>query len=330
MTYARTRSIAVDEIPIIDASALQGGNAAEVAAVGTALRQAAQGPGFFYVRNHGVPRSLIDAVFAASRDFFSLPPEQKQRVKINDLHRGFIAVGGAKMYDKARVDLKESYLWGLELPPDDPDVRAGTPLMGPNNWPDFSPAFRKTLYDYYEAVGDCGRRLLGGLAVSLDVPRDFFEPRFAKPLARGSLIYYPPQPPHMGEEQFGVAPHTDYGGITLLYQDDTGGLQVRGRAGEWLTAHPIPDTFVINIGDLMARWTNDRWVSTLHRVVNPDTAAGRSKRRQSLAFFHQPNWFAEIVCLETCLAPGELPRYSPVLSGPYLMSKFKSTVEKAA
>ncbi len=316
MTYARARSIGVDEIPVIDVSALQADSPSQIAAVATALRQAAQCPGFFYVRNHGVPRPLIDAVFKVSMEFFGLPLEEKQKVTINELHRGFISVGGAKMYDKARVDLKESYLWGLELPPDDPDVRAGKPLMGANNWPDFSPEFRRVLGAYHAAAMECGRRLLGALAVSLDLPRDFFAERFAKPLARGSLIYYPPQPTEMGEDQFGVAPHSDYGGITLLYQDDTGGLQVRGRSGEWLTAHPIADTFVVNIGDLMARWTNDRFASTPHRVVN---SSGRS--RYSVALFFDPS-FDAIIDPADLLVDKAAARYQPIACGEYILSRF--------
>src|SRR5258708_2061494 len=254
MSYAPARAIGVDEIPVIDVAALSSASASEVVSVASAMRQAAQGPGFFYIKNHGVSAHLIEGAFAASHRFFALPIEQKRRVAINAQHRGFIAMGGAKMYDKAKVDLKESYLWGLELQPDDPDVLAGKPLMGPNNWPEFLPEFRAPLSAYYQAVLDCGRRLLGALAISLDLPNDFFEPRFAKPLARGSLIFYPPQLADMGKDQFGVAPHSDYGGIPLLYLGDKGGLQVRGRSGEWVTAHPLPRTFAINIGDLMARW----------------------------------------------------------------------------
>jgi isopenicillin N synthase-like dioxygenase len=284
--------------------------------VAARLRRAAEGTGFFYISNHGVPKRVIEAAFEASHRFFQLPLEEKRRVQINRLHRGFIETGGAKMYDRAKVDLKESYLWGLELGEDDPDVRAGKPLMGPNNWPSFLTGFRAPLYDYYLAVLGCGRRLLGALAVSLDLPRAFFEPRFAKPLARGSIIYYPPQPAHMGEDQFGVAPHSDYGGITLLYQDDAGGLQVRGRAGDWVMAHPVPDTFVINIGDLMARWTNDRFASTPHRVVN---SSGRA--RYSIALFLDPA-FDTVVDPADLLADRSQARHPPVACGAYILSRF--------
>ena len=316
MSYARARSIGIEEIPVIDVGALQTDSRADVKTVATALRKAAEGPGFFYISNHGVSRAVIEAAFDASRRFFALPIEEKRRVAINALHRGFIETGGAKMYDKAKVDLKESYLWGLELGLDDPDVIAGKPLMGPNQWPDFLPGFQAPLYAYYNAVVDCGRSLLGALALSLELPREFFEPRFAKPLARGSIIYYPPQPADMGEDQFGVAPHSDYGGITLLYQDDKGGLQVRGRSGDWVMAHPIPDTFVINIGDLMARWTNDRFASTPHRVVNSS-----GKARYSIALFFDPA-FDTVIDPADLLKDRSAARYPPVTCGEYILSRF--------
>lgn len=314
MSYASATLIDADRIPVIDMAPLSGGDHAAIASVGQALLDAAQRVGFFYVRNHAVPQPLIDRVYGLSRRFFALPPEVKQSVRINALHRGFLAIGAARMYDKARIDLKESFIWGPELGLDDPDVAAGKPLMGPNQWPAVMPELAPTFMDYSRAVMDCGRSLLRGFAVSLGLDPDFFRERFAKPLARCSLIYYPPQPPESGSDQFGVAPHTDYGGLTLLNQDDTGGLQVRTRSGEWVTALPIPGTFVVNIGDLMARWTNDRFVSTPHRVVN---SSGRA--RYSMGVFFDP-------AFDTVIDPRELrpdgpALYPPVTCGEYIVSR---------
>ena len=133
-------------------------------------------------------------------------------------------------------------------------------------------------------------------------------------------------PPKPGQLRAGA--HSDYGSLTILLpQTGSGGLQILSPSGRWVDVPPVPGAFIINIGDLMAQWTNDRWVSTLHRVINPDLVAGQSSRRQSFAFFHQPNWFAEIACIEECLPAGDKPKYQPVLSGPYLMGKFKSTVK---
>jgi isopenicillin N synthase-like dioxygenase len=313
--YASATLIDTSSIPVIDMAPLSGGDRTAVARVAGDLLDAAQRVGFFYVRNHAVPQPLIDRVYGLSRRFFSLPAEAKQSVRINALHRGFLAIGEARMYEQARVDLKESFIWGPELGLDDPDVAVGKPLMGPNQWPAALPELAPTLMEYSAAVMDCGRSLLRGFAVSLGLDPDFFRERFAKPLARCSLIYYPPQPPESGSDQFGVAPHSDYGGLTLLNQDDTGGLQVRTRAGEWVTATPIPGAFVVNIGDLMARWTNDRFVSTPHRVVNSS-----GKARYSVGVFFDPAFDTVIDPRE--LRPNGPALYAPVTCGDYIVSRF--------
>ena len=315
MSYASAISTDTNSIPVVDIAPLQGDDRAAIAAVGQGLLDAAERVGFFYVRNHAVPQPLVDRVYALSRRFFALPTEAKQSVRIDARHRGFLAIGEARMYDKARIDLKESFIWGPELGPDDPDVAAGKPLMGPNQWPPALPELAPTLMVYSTAVMDCGRSLLRGFAVSLGLDPDFFRDRFVKPLARCSLIYYPPQPPDTGTEQFGVAPHTDYGGLTLLSQDDTGGLQVRARSGAWVTAPPIAGSFVVNVGDLMARWTNDRFLSTPHRVIN---SSGRA--RYSVGVFFDP-------AFDTVIDPRELrppgpALYPPVTCGEYIVSRF--------
>jgi isopenicillin N synthase-like dioxygenase len=315
VSYASATSIDAKAIPVVDIAPLQGDDRVAIAAVGQGLLEAAERVGFFYVRNHAVPQALVDRVYALSRRFFALPMEAKQGVRIDARHRGFLAVGEARMYDKARIDLKESFIWGPELGPGDPDVAAGKPLMGPNQWPAALPELAPMLMAYSAAVMDCGRSLLRGFAVSLGLDPDFFRDRFVKPLARCSLIYYPPQPPDTGTEQFGVAPHTDYGGLTLLSQDDTGGLQVRARSGEWVTAPPIAGSFVVNVGDLMARWTNDRFLSTPHRVIN---SSGRA--RYSVGVFFDP-------AFDTVIDPRELrppgpALYPPVTCGEYIVSRF--------
>jgi isopenicillin N synthase-like dioxygenase len=230
-----------------------------------------------------------------------------------------MAPGGAKMHETARADLKESFNWALDLAADDPDVLSGDkPLLGPNNWPDDDlPELRSALYAYYLAACDCGRDLMRAFAVSLGAGESFFAPRFDKPIARGSALYYPPQPPQMGTEQFGVGAHTDYGCLTLLWQDEVGGLQVQGRDGDWVTAHPIPDTLVVNVGDLLARWSNDRFVSTPHRVVN---ASGRE--RYSMAVFFDPNYDA-VVDPRELLGPGDgAPKFDPIVAGEHVRARF--------
>lgn len=317
MGYAKARRVSFSEIPVIDLAPLRDGSGDGLAAVSRRVHEAATSAGFFYIANHRVPREVIDAAHEASIRFFALPHEEKLRVKIDDRHRGFIAIGEAKMYDDANVDLKESFTWGLELPADDPDVAAGKPLMGPNNWPDFMPELGTALYPYYEAVLACGNDLLRAFAVGLGLPQAFFLEKYEKPLARASILYYPPQPADLGPSQFGVAPHTDYGCITILWQDGSGGLQVRNREGEWIAAPPIDDTFVINIGDLMARWTNGLFASTPHRVVN---RSGRA--RHSMAVSFDPNFDAVVSCPKSLHSGRDPTRYQPVTCGEYVLSRF--------
>src|SRR5262249_45683257 len=160
------------------------------------------------------------------------------KAEINRRHRGFLRVGEAKMHGARRPDLKESFIFGLDLPESDPDVRAGKQLMGPNIWPPDLADMQGVLDRYYADVAACGTQLLRALGVALEKPEGFFLPSFEKPLARGSIIYYPPQPVEAGAEQFGVSPHSDYGCLTLLWQDDNGGLQVRAKDGGWIMAQP--------------------------------------------------------------------------------------------
>lgn len=301
-----------DTIPVIDISALIAGEPGAEAAIGREMLRIAEDIGFFYIRGHGVPQTFIDEVFALSRAFFTAPAAQKQTVTVNPWHRGFIKAGEAKMYSGSRPDLKESFIWGLDNATGHAEPNAqGTP---PNQWPAFLPRMRPALTRYFAAANDIGWRLLRAFAASLDIAPETFVRSIAHPTSRGSIIYYPPQPPGMAEDQFGVAPHTDWGCLTLLYQDPTGGLEVRGRSGAWVAATPIEGTYVVNVGDLLARWTNDRFRSTPHRVVN---RSGRE--RLSCAVFVDPD-------RDTLITPvtreGETPNYPPVTCGAYVQQRF--------
>jgi isopenicillin N synthase-like dioxygenase len=316
MAYATARLTDFTEIPLVDMAPI-GQGPAGLAEVAAQVQRAAIEVGFFYVKNHGVPPAAIDAAFAVSRRFFALPAAAKNAIAVNARHRGYIGVGEAKMYGNKKPDLKESFVYGLELPESDPDVRAGNPLMGPNLWPAELPEMARVMNGYFAEIDRCGRRLLGAFAAALDLPAAYFTGRYTKPIARGSLVYYPPQPPDLGAEQFGVGAHTDYGCITFVAQDAVGGLQARNRSGEWVTAPPAPGTLVVNIGDLMARWTNDRFSSTPHRVVN---ASGRA--RYSMAVFYDPDFDARIEAIPSCVAPGEEARYPVTTCGEHILGRF--------
>ncbi|MCB9967873.1 MAG: isopenicillin N synthase family oxygenase [Geminicoccaceae bacterium] len=316
MAYASARTVDVASLPVIDLDPLMSGTVTGLERTAAALTDAAERVGFFYVTNHGVPASLIEEAAAVSRRFFDSPREAKATVAVQGRHRGWLDPGEAVMEGARRPDLKESFIWGIEVEPDDPAL-ATNPLLAPNRWPAFLPALQPTLGAYLDAAHACGWQLLRAFAHALGVPPGHFIAHIDKPVSRGGTIYYPPQPATAGADQFGVAPHTDFGCLTLLWQDMVGGLQVQAHDGGWVAAPPLADCFVVNVGDLLARWTNDRFRSTPHRVVN---TSGRS--RQSIAVFVDPNAEQEVV--PVC-AEGEPARYPPVTVGEHIERRYNAS-----
>jgi len=306
-------------IPLIDISPLRSPELAAREQVGRQIREACTRVGFFYITGHGVPEPVIDAAMDAAMTFFRLPPEEKMKAKVNKNHRGFNARGGALMYGAKRPDYKEFYQVGLELPEDDPDVLAGQALRGPNLWPEQPAAFRPAMEAYYEAVAGCGAQLLRGVALSLGVAEDFFESRYRKRLQRTQAVYYPPHPADADADTFGVAPHTDFGCITLLYQDDSGGLEVQNLDGAWVEATPMPGTFVINVGDLLERWSNKRFRSDAHRVVNRS-----GHERLSIATFYDPTYDAVVDPRDLLVGDAE-PEFPPIAAGDYILGRINSS-----
>ena len=319
------KRVAFDAVPVIDLSPLTGSDARDPAAVArlaSALDEACRHVGFFYVTHHGVSSALRDAVFDLAQRFFAVPHDRKMSIHIrqSSCHRGYFPYFEENTDPKMTADLKEGFDIGRELPPDDPDVRAGKPLHGPNQWPEGLPGFRETCDAYFAAMSGLARTILRGLALALSLDEDFFEDKVDRPLAQLRLLHYPPQDGTIIERTLGCGAHTDYGCLTILAQDSVGGLQLQNAAGDWIEAPPIPGTFVINLGDQMARWTNDRYAATLHRVIN---RSGRE--RYSVPFFFDPNYDTVISCLDGCREPGQQPRYAPVTGGAYLVQRFNET-----
>ena len=311
MAYATARHIDPGEIPVIDIAPLRSGR--DPLAVGQALRRASAEVGFLYVANHGIDERVFERARRAAYGFFGLPLEEKLRSKVNENHRGFIRIGEAFMTEDARQDLKESFVWGLE--PEGGWAGLGNPLPAPNLWPDAPPDFEPALTAYFEEVEACALDLLRGFALAFGLPEEAFIGRRDWPISRAAVTYYPPQPEDLGESQFGVAPHTDYGCLTVLCQDEVGGLQVQARDGSWLAATPIPGTLVVNVGDLLSRWTNGKLRSTPHRVVN---ASGRE--RLSLVFAYDPNYETLVDPAMVC-AEGEAPREPAISCGDYIQAR---------
>jgi isopenicillin N synthase-like dioxygenase len=317
--------VSFTDIPIVDFAPMLRDDPAGRARVAEAIRDACANVGFFYLINHGVSAETRDHAFAAARRFFDLPAAAKADIHIaKSAHvRGYAAIGG-ESFDSANAagDLKESFDMALEVPLDDPVMRDGQSLYGPNVWPAGDEAFRDDIMAYYDAVLALCGRLLRAFALALDLPDDYFEPYIGMPLASMRLLHYPPQPASVPDGQIGAGAHSDYECFTILAQDEVGGLQVLNADGDWIAAPPIEGAFVVNIADMMARWTNDRFVSTLHRVVN---AGGRD--RYSIPFFFGPAYDATIAPLPSCVSAEKPAAYPPVVAGPYLESRFAATYD---
>jgi isopenicillin N synthase-like dioxygenase len=309
MGYAQARASSKDSIPVIDITPLRDGS--DSIGVAEQLHAASQNLGFIYVRGHGIPRNLIDAARRHAFEFFRCSAEEKRDVLISAGHRGWLKPGASKMQDGVPADLKESFIWGIERAqaPDD------HPLRGPNQWPQQVPALQAHALDYFHHAQSVARHLMRGFALGLNLPEQFFLQTCEAPLSRASFVYYPAQPPTMGEQQFGVAPHTDFGVLTVLCQDDTGGLQVQDVNGEWIHAPPIEDTLVVNVGDLLSRWTDGEYKSTPHRVVN---SSGRERLSLVLAFDPDPQTMIDA----NAVFAGRTAKEEPITCGDYLVWRF--------
>jgi isopenicillin N synthase-like dioxygenase len=308
-------------IPIIDIAPLAGTDAAAIGRVARELCEAYEQVGFAYVQGHGITDTTIAEAFAASRAFHAATPEQKRSIAINDFHRGYMGYATSTIVTSSvaqvkKPNLSESLMLMHELAPDDPDLLARRPLQGPNQWPSWLPGFRKPVQQYIAEIDGVAKRIVTAFAIGLGLPRNYFDAMFARPTTFLRLLHYPPQPPTRADDEFGSAPHTDYGCITLLAQDNSGGLQVRSPEGTWLDARPIPGTFVLNAGDLMPRWTNGRFKSTPHRVVN---LSGGD--RYSIPYFYDPSMDARIELLPPFVTPDNAPEFEPVEYGDYLMTR---------
>jgi isopenicillin N synthase-like dioxygenase len=290
--------------------------------------------GFFQIVDHGVPDAIADRCWNVTRSFFDLPLDAKLAVERPEggLYGYFpmLTESLAQSLDAMTPgDLKESFNMG-------PGILAGhTPideteasLFSQNRWPAAAPEMKAAWESYYSAMSHLADRLMSIFALGLDLPSEFFADKIDHSPSALRAINYPEQniPPQDGQLRAGA--HTDYGTLTILRQElGRGGLQVHDQKSDsWVDIPPIDGGYVINIGDLMARWTNDRWTSTLHRVVNPDAGSTVSTRRQSMPFFHNANYSTVVECLPSCLADGESAKYEPVLAGPHLAGKSHKAV----
>lgn len=311
-------------IPVIDVSALAGTDEASIEPVAAEIGAACRDVGFFYVVGHTVGAERIAAAFAASNAFFAQAEAVKRQVLYTAAgNRGYVPMKGEALDPRKPADLKEAFNIGLDLPADDPELKAGRMFRAENLWPSM-PGFRETMLDYFAACHRFGVQLHRAFAIDLGLAPNFFASKLDRPMAVLRLLHYPPAPARSEEGQLGAGEHTDYGCVTLLATDGVGGLEVRTRAGEWVKAPHVEGAFVCNIGDCLMRWTNDIYVSTPHRVVSP---AGRE--RYSIAFFLDPNPDADIACLPGCATADRPARYAPIRGDAFLLSRLSPTYEKS-
>ncbi|MFT4192545.1 MAG: 2-oxoglutarate and iron-dependent oxygenase domain-containing protein [Comamonas sp.] len=317
-------------VPVIDLLPWFDGTPSGKRAVAEAIGRACRDIGFLVITHHGIDPALIQRVSEVSRQFFARPLPEKRRVDRprDDAVRGYSAVCeeglSYSLEEAAPGDLKESFSIGPSGVPDDEYHRgpAAGPHFEPNAWPQGIDGFEQAYTAYFGVMSDLARELMRMFALALDLPERFFDDKIARHISMFRVLSYPPQreQPEPGQMRAGV--HSDYGSLTIVLPDGPG-LQVFNKAGQWVDVPLVEGGLAVNIGDLMMQWTNDAWVSTLHRVINPpldDTL--RNTRRQSLVFFHQPDYDTVIECLPSCLADGEPPKYAPVTSGDHLQSKF--------
>jgi isopenicillin N synthase-like dioxygenase len=315
-------------VPRIDLSRWNRGARTEVA---TDLDRACRDVGFFEVVGHGIGDDVIADMRAATQAFFDLPVTAKQRYTPPDLevNRGYAAKGVEGLGYSVGVvrppDLFEAFNIGPdEVDETDPHVAAERHrLFAANLWPTEVPQLRPALVAYMASARSVADILMEVFARALGLADDFFEPFMTHSTDTLRVIHYETQPgdPGPAPGQVGMGEHTDYGMCTVLFADAVPGLQIVGPDGRWHSVVPSPGALLVNLGDLMAQWTNDRWRSTLHRVLPPARHDTEVRTRRSVAFFHDGNHDAIIECLPTCIEPGQQPKYAPVTAGDHLMAK---------
>ena len=304
------------EIPVLDLAPLIHGE--DTTDLALDFAKAYGETGFGYVVNHSVDPALRAAVFAASKRFHALPETEKQAIALDKCHRGYIAINtstdvNSDLAEVTKPNQSASFMMMREDTEVDPDVY----LSGPNQWPVLE-GFREACEAYAEAMTALGHKLMGLALDAVGVTDRTILAAFETPTIWLRLLHYPPQPPQAPDDLFGSAPHKDFGCLTLLAQDDVGGLQVQTPAGHWVDAPPIDNAFVVNVGDMLHRLSNGRLLSTPHRVIN---ATGRE--RYSVPFFFDPHVSADIAPL-----PGTgTAKFEPLNFGAFLKSELEASYD---
>jgi isopenicillin N synthase-like dioxygenase len=316
-SLATIRPDAPETIPVLDLAPLLRGDPGATEALGKALRHAFEEVGFYFIVNHGVPQSLVDGAFEAARRVHAMPLDRKLALRMNKDNVGYLPFKGSttrhsNLNANNRPNLVEAFFAKRDLPPDHPDRVAERPFRGPNQWPDDLPGFREAVTAYCDAMEQLALRLLPLYSVALDLPPGFFPSAFNEPTYTLRMSHYPPQDVPEDNE-FGLAPHTDTSFMTMLAQNEVPGLSIRLPNGRWVDAPALPGSFLINGGDLLRRWTNDRFLATPHRVMNRS-----GQERYAIPFFFDCDYEHVMSCLPTCQDAETPPRYPPITYPEYM------------
>ena len=313
MAYAQAQQTDHAAIPVIDITPLRDGS--DAVTVAKALHTASQGMGFIYIKGHGIQDETIKATYASALDFFRNSTDEKSKVTISTKHRGWLRQGGAVMAAGVKADLKESFIWGAEDA--DGNTAEDHPLRGTNRWPAFVPKLQSHAMNYFRQTQEVALHLMRGFALGLNLEEGYFLRSNSAPLSRASFVYYPNQSENLSTQQFGAGPHTDFGVLTVLCQDAVGGLQIEDIDGKWIEAPPIEGSLVINVGDLLSRWTDGVYRSTKHRVIN---RSGRERLSLVLAYDPDPD---TIIDARNIFGPGHKATQEPITCGDYLIWRFE-------
>ncbi|KXN83145.1 hypothetical protein AN958_01816 [Leucoagaricus sp. SymC.cos] len=307
------------------------------------IRDACVNVGFFYLKNHGIPEKSINETVEAGKRFFALPEEEKMKLDIHKSSnfKGYTPFYGENRNPEGLGDLHEGFDIGWE-PETEPNhqgdiqgmisvIRDDGVMTGGNVWPNSValPGFREAVLAYYHSALRLGKLLFPLLALALDLPETFFDDKTTKPAAIMRLLHYPPQSPTKlgpkGDRQIGIGSHTDYECFTILWQDSAGGLQVQNASGNWVDAVPIAGTVVVNLGDQLARWTNDVFKSTVHRVINRS-----GLERYSIPLFFGSDYDVLLEPIPSCVSPETPAKYEVITAGEYVKSRLEATFVHSA
>jgi len=317
----RFRTGVSDTVPVLDFSQMYSSRIEDRQNFGRQLRAASTEVGFFYLRNHGVHDTVTRRAVDAMRKFFVLPREEKMKIHYlsSGNHRGYVATGDIKSDRELRGgDMHEAIELAHDLPPSDPDYLRGIKFYGPNVWPANPPDFKWALGTYFDTQLEFGRTMLRGFALALELPEDYFDAIYTKPMSRLRACYYPPQAEDWDLSKLGIGAHKDFEIFTTVWTDQPG-LQALGTQGDWIDIPPIEGTFVINIGDLMQRWSNDLFLSRPHRVVNLSPV-----ERYSLAQFFGVDYDAELDAFPSLKATGGA-KYARISCGAHVEERIART-----